>query len=127
VPLSNRYEALEPEGQANDEADEGTRTGLPRTRQSAACITSASTKEKRRVIATGDSLLKRTEGPICQSDPSNREVCCLPGAQVRDITRKLPGLVRSSDYYPLLDVQVGSDEVRDKSAREIKRDFRALG
>jgi len=127
VPLRNRYEALEPEGQAIGEADEGPRTGLPRTRQSAPCIMSASTKKKRRIIVIGDSLLRGTEGPICRPDPSHGEVCCLPGARVRDITRKLPGLVRPSDYYPLLVVQVGSDEVRTKSVQEIKRDFRALG
>ena len=32
-----------------------------------------------------------------------------------------------SDYYPLLVVQAGSDEVRDKGVRETKRVFRALG
>jgi len=115
------------EGQANDEADEGPRSGLSRTRQSAPSITTASTKKKRRVIVIGDSFLKVTEDPICRPDPPHREVCCLPEAWVRDITRKLAGLVRSSDYYPLLVVQVGSDKVRDKSTWEIKRDFRALG
>jgi len=35
--------------------------------------------------------------------------------------------VRPSDSYPLLVVQVGSDEVRDKSTWAIKRNFRALG
>ena len=74
----------------------------------------------------GDSLLRGTEGPICRSDPSHREVCCLPGARVRDIARKLPGLVQPSDYYPLIVVQVGSDEVRDRNAQASKRNFRAL-
>jgi len=46
---------------------------------------------------------------------------------VRDISGKLPGLVWPSDCYPLLVVQVGSDEDRDKSTQAIKRDFRALG
>jgi len=84
-------------------------------------------KEKRRVIVIGNSLLRGTEGLICPPDPSHREVCCLPGAQVRDIARKLPGLVRPFGYYPLLLVQIGSDKVRDNSAWAIKRDFRALG
>jgi len=125
--LCNRYEALKPEEQANDKADEGPRMGLPRTRQSAPCIMTSSTEKQRRVIAIGHSLLRGTEGPICRPDLSHREVCCLPGAQVRDIARTLPGLVQPSDYYPLLVVQVGSDEVRDKSTQEIKSDFRALG
>ena len=66
---------------------------LPRTSQTAPRITTASTKKKRRVIVIGDSLLRGTEGPICRPDPSHREVCCLPGARVRDVAKKLPGLV----------------------------------
>jgi len=54
-------------------------------------------------------------------------VCCLPGARVRDISRKLPGLIHPSDYYPLLIVQAGNDEVADRSLRAIKNDFRGLG
>jgi len=81
----------------------------------------ASTKTKRRIIVIGDSLLKGTEGPIYQPDPSHREVCFSPGAQVRDIARKLPGLVQLSDCFPPLVVQVGSEEITDKSAQEIKR------
>ena len=46
---------------------------------------------------------------------------------MRDIARTLPGLVQPSDYCPLVAVQVGSDEVRDKSAWVIKSEFRALG
>jgi len=78
-------------------------------------MTTASAKKKRRVIVTGDSLLRGTEGPICRPDPSHREVCCLPGAWVREVAKKLPGLVRPSDYYPLLVIQVGGDEIAEKS------------
>ena len=75
----------------------------------------------------GDSLLRGTEGSICRLDPSHREMCCLPGARVRDITRKLPELVKSTDYFLLLTVQVGSDEIAQRSLRTMKRDFRGLG
>jgi len=84
-------------------------------------------KKKRRVIVTGNSLLRGTEGPICRPDPSHGEVCCLPGARVRDAAKKLPGLVRTSDYYPLLVMQVGRDEIAERSPKAIKRYFRALG
>jgi len=87
----------------------------------------ASVKNKSRVIVIGDSLLKGTEGPICQPDSSHREVCCLPGAGVRDVATKLPGLMQPSDYYPLLVMQVGGDELVERSPKAIKRDFRALG
>lgn len=41
--------------------------------------------------------------------------------------RKLPTLVRPSNYHPLLSFQVGSNEVATGSLSAIKRDFRALG
>jgi len=100
---------------------------LSRTSHSAPRTTTASAKKKSRVIVIGDSLLRGTEGPICQPDPSHKEVCCFPGAQVRDVAKKLPGLVRPSDYYPLLVKQVGGDEITERSPKAIKRDFRALG
>jgi len=129
LPLSNRYGALECEGTATEEEGEGEASSreLPRTSQSAPRITTASAKKKRTVIVIGDSLLRGTEGPICRPDPSHREVCCLPGARVRDVAKKLPGLVRPSDYYPLLVMQVGGDDIAERSPKAIKRDFRALG
>jgi len=101
--------------------------GFPRTSQSSPRVMTASAKKKRRVIVIGDSLLRGTEGLICRPDPSHREVCCLPGARVRDIAKKVPGLVRPSDYYPLLVMQVGGDEIAERSPKAIKREFRALG
>lgn len=75
----------------------------------------------------GDSLLKGTKGLVCQLGPSHREVWCLPGAWVRDITRRLLRLIQPSDYSPLLVAQVGRDKVDEKSPRAIKKDFKALG
>jgi len=46
---------------------------------------------------------------------------------MRDITRKLPSLVQSSDCYRLLLFYMGGDEVAVSNPRVIKRDFRALG
>ena len=104
--------------------------GLPpsvsKVRRSAPHLKIASSRKERRVIVIADSLLRGIEGPICQPDPSRREVCCLRGARVRDISRKLPSLIRPSNYYPSLIVQAGSDEVADRSLRSIKNDFRRL-
>jgi len=100
---------------------------LPKVRRSAPCSKTASSKKERSVIVVGDSLLRGTEGPICWPDPTCRKVCCLSGARVRDISRKLPGLIHPSDYYPLLIVQAGSDDVANRSLRAIKNDLRGLG
>jgi len=67
------------------------------------------------------------EGPIRRLDLTQREVCCLPGAQLKNITRNLPDLVHPSDYYPLLIVQAGSDAVAQRSLQTIKKEFRASG
>jgi len=84
-------------------------------------------KKKWRVIVIGDSLLKGTEGLIRPPDPRHREVYCFPGAWVREVARKLPDLVQPSVYYPLLVMQVGGDEITERSPKAIKRDFMALG
>lgn len=72
-----------------------------------------------------DSLLRQTEGSICWLDPSHRDICCLFGVQVGDVTKKLSSLVQPSNYHPLLVFQVCSNEV-PRSLRNIKRDFTAL-
>jgi len=61
-------------------------------------------RKDRRIIVVGDSPLKGTEDPIHRHrpNPTCREECCQPGAWVKDITKKLLGLVHSSDYHPLL-------------------------
>ena len=98
-----------------------------RLRQSPPCLEIVSVRKGRRGIVVGDSLLWGTEGSICRPDPTCKEVCCLPGAHIRDIARKVPGLVCSSDYCPLLTVHVGSDEIAQGSLRAIKKDVRGLG
>lgn len=100
---------------------------LSRARKSTPHLKTSSTKKERRVMVIGDSLLRGTEGPLCQLDPTCKEVCCLPGAWIHYITRKLPDLVRHSNYNPLVIIQAGSDEIAERSLKAIKRDFRGLG
>ncbi|XP_054680227.1 collagen alpha-1(I) chain-like [Grus americana] len=64
----------------------------PRPERPTPHIVTTSTKKKRQVTVVGDSLLRGTEGPVCRADPPFREVCCLTGAHVKDVTRKLPSL-----------------------------------
>lgn len=46
---------------------------------------------------------------------------------MRDINRRLPELIQPSDYYPLLVVQAGSEDINRRSIKIIKKDFKALG
>ncbi|KFP92027.1 hypothetical protein N311_01383, partial [Apaloderma vittatum] len=127
LPLQNRYEALDNESQAKEETGGGSSIGLSRVNQSATRIRTSLAKKKRRVIVTGDSLLRGTEDPIRHLDLTHREVCCLPGARIKDMIKKLPGLVKPSDYYPLLVMQIDNDEIAERWPEAIKRDLRALG
>jgi len=59
-------------------------------------------KEKRqRVLITGDSMLRDAAASICCLDNLSRTVCCLL-AHIRDIKRRLLGMIRPEDYYLLM-------------------------
>ncbi|KAK4805287.1 hypothetical protein QYF61_004852 [Mycteria americana] len=94
VQLGEPYEALEVEGQSVEDGDDSLSTPevSPRAEERTSRLTTTSTRKRRRVIVVGDSFLKGTEGPICRTDPPLREVCCLPRACVKDVTRVLPTL-----------------------------------
>ena len=102
LPVSNRFEMLEIEGEVSGEAIDDLPRREPKARQSPSLLATSSVRKETKVVMVGDSVLRGTEGPICRLDPSHWEVCSFPGAQVRDTTRKFPKLVRSTDYFPLL-------------------------
>ena len=82
---------LEIEGDMSGEARQDLLRRERRLRQSPPCLETASLRKGRKGIVVGDSLLWGTEGSICRPDPTCREVCCLPGAHIRDIARKVLG------------------------------------
>ena len=78
------------------------RRGYPRLVSLISHFATESVRKKRRGVVgvvIGYYLLRGTKGLICLSDLSHREVCCLPGAQVRDVARNIPRLGKSSDYF----------------------------
>lgn len=72
------------------EKEEPLQAPSPRAHQptprSKTCIKTSAEKKQQQAVVIGDSLLSRTEAPICRADPLFREVCCLSGAVVRDVT-----------------------------------------
>lgn len=82
-------------------------------------VTTSSRRKKGKVIASDDASLRGTEGPICQVDPCNREVCCLPGGQVKDITAALRLL-------SLLIFHVDGEQAVAGNLKTNKRDFHTL-
>ena len=121
------YSALH--GQLDNTGDDGSSRLVvpPKSRQTTLSIETTSARKKRWVVVIGDSLLKGAEGPICRQDSLRREVCCIPGARVNDIRKKVPALVWPSGYYPLLLFQVGSDETGRTSLWAARKDLKALG
>lgn len=63
-----------------------------------------------------------TEAPICHPDPISRQVCCVPGALIRDAAERLPDCC-----YALLVVHMAVSDIESSSLKSIKKDYRALG
>lgn len=76
-------------------------------------ITVSVNMKKRNVVVVGASL-RGSEGPVCQPDPLHREVSCLLGAQLWDVTRRLHEPIQPSNYYPLLVFQGDCGDVDKK-------------
>ncbi|CAM5137314.1 unnamed protein product, partial [Natator depressus] len=89
--------------------------------------TTTTPKRRRRVVVVGDSLLRGTESSICRPDQENREVCCLPGAKIHDVTERLPRLIKPSDRYPFLLLHVGTNDTAKNDLEWITADYVALG
>ena len=84
-------------------------------------------KTKRKVFVVGDSILWGTEGAICRPDPLAREVCCYPGACIRDIAERIPQLLRPTDHYPMLLIHVGTNDMARSTPSQVMRHYRELG
>lgn len=83
-------------------------------------IKTSATKKRQRVLVSENSSLRVTEDPVCCPDYLFREVCCLPGAFVRDI-KMLLSLIKLEDYYLFVLFQVGSQEAETRKLKNIKK------
>ncbi|XP_073193149.1 uncharacterized protein [Lepidochelys kempii] len=88
--------------------------------------TTTTPKKRRWVVVVGDALLRGTESSICRPDRENREVCCLPGAKIRNVMERLPRL-KPSDRYPFLLLHVGTNDTAKNDLEQITADYVALG
>ncbi|CAM5139707.1 unnamed protein product [Eretmochelys imbricata] len=57
----------------------------------------------------------------------NREVCCLPGTRIHDVTERLSRLISPSDRYPFLLLHVGTSDTAKNDIVWITADYMALG
>ncbi|CAJ0928434.1 unnamed protein product [Ranitomeya imitator] len=124
--LKNRYQIFveDEDGTPKNEAIPASKKEKGTQQQ----VTAKSTaKKQRRVVVVGDSLLRGTEAAICRPDITAREVCCLPGAMIKDVTDKIPKLFSSKDVHPFLLIHVGTNDTARKDLPTICKDFEELG
>ncbi|CAJ0932654.1 unnamed protein product, partial [Ranitomeya imitator] len=124
--LKNRYQIFveDEDGTPKDEAIPASKKEKGTQQQ----VTAKSTaKKQRRVVVVGDSLLRGTEAAICRPDITAREVCCLPGAMIKDVTNRIPKLFNSKDVHPFLLIHVGTNDTARKDLPTICKDFEELG
>lgn len=82
--------------------------------------------KKQRLLLEGNSLLHGTERLICHPDRQSCEVCCLLWAKVRDVAERVPQLVRSTDFYPMLLFHVRTHDTASQNLGRIKEDYKDL-
>ncbi|CAJ0947992.1 unnamed protein product [Ranitomeya imitator] len=124
--LKNRYQIFveDEDGTPKNEAIPSSKKEKGTQQQ----VTAKSTaKKQRRVVVVGDSLLRGTEAAICRPDITAREVCCLPGAMIKDVTDRIPKLFSSKDVHPFLLIHVGTNDTARKDLPTICKDFEELG
>lgn len=93
----------------------------------APCTKNSVHQKRRWVAVVGDSLLGGTAVPISWPDVLSREVCCLLGSGIGDVTGTLPRLVQSTRHYLLLLFCMGTSDTGRSRLRRIRKDYRALG
>ncbi|XP_075208143.1 uncharacterized protein LOC142313042 [Anomaloglossus baeobatrachus] len=130
IPLRNQYQALPDEKDDPPHQDktlltknilESTQSPLGWRKKNVV------EKKKRRVVVMGDSLLRGTEAAICRPDMTSREMCCLPGAKIKDVSDRISELLRPTDDYPFLLIHVGTNDTARNELETICSDFEDLG
>lgn len=85
----------------------------------------SATKKAQKVLVIEDFSLRGPETPICCLENLSKWVCCLLGPAIA-MPPKLPSLVKSRDYHPLLLLCIGSNEAVMRRLQNIERDFVSL-
>lgn len=70
--------------------------------------------------------LRGTQEPICCSDREPWELWCLLGPKVWDVVKRVPQLVKSTDFYALLPFHVGINDTANQNLDKIKENYKAL-
>lgn len=100
VPLY-KIQHLENEEHVNNRQEDPGKVDNTKSAQPPTHIRTSATRKACKVLVIGDSLLRGTEAPICCPDSFSREVCCLPGARICNVTERLPSQITICSYYSM--------------------------
>lgn len=69
-----------------------------------------SKEEEQWVIMIRDSLLRRSQPATCWPNSLSRAVFSLPGVNIQNVTKSLPSLFKSTESYPFLLINLGTND-----------------
>lgn len=64
---------------------------------------------------------------ISWPDKKSQDVCCLPGAKIRDIAERVPQLVKSNWLLSTVTPYVGMNDTASQNLGRSKENYKALG
>ena len=107
-------EIVEAEGvDRGDQGEEDTREVSPREGEADTVVKER--EEVREAVVIGSSIVRKTDSVFCGADRAHRVRVCLPGAKIRDVEERLEAVVGSSGVRPRVIVQVGTNDLSDRS------------
>uniref|UniRef100_A0A8C4RFU8 Uncharacterized protein n=1 Tax=Erpetoichthys calabaricus TaxID=27687 RepID=A0A8C4RFU8_ERPCA len=83
------------------------------------------------MVIVGDSIIRGIEAQVCSRERERERescmVCCLPGAQVGDLSGRVDRLWARAGVDPVVIVHVGTDDMHKGSLSVLQTKFKELG
>lgn len=125
MPLYSMLEALECQSPHDEDEGPAIPEVLAESERPKQDITTTSVRKKSWVVVVGDSFLRGTEGLKRWMNAPLGKVCCLPGIQAQNNSRKLPSLTQL--YDPLLVFHVGGSGAATSQSKGHPKRLQPLG
>ena len=125
--VSNRYNLLadleEEEVVIEVGEGEGDRTPTVESVRGKVAMRGREDKNRRKgsqeVLILGDSRVRYLDRTFCEADRGKRMTCCLPGAGVQDVVKRVRGVVKGTGKEALVVVHVGVNDIGRVGSEEL--------
>ena len=124
VPLHNKYSCLSTAG--GDSPPGGSSSGRVSGAESGP-VTQRAKERRRKAVLIGDSTVRGSDRRFCGGRRESRMVVCLPGAGIRDVSGRVPEILRWEGEEPEVVVHIGTADIGRKREGVMKREYRELG